>query len=268
MQNEPFDKDYILKCCEGIYSEAFDANACIKILLQIGAYHRSGYKGTDCSPVFYYTVCSAMIRASIMDIARIYDEDSRSISLSNVNNYCNKYAASFPDFTTCKYEATDGTVDIEKYPLEYELTSEEIASEKSGTTLYEKIHEAQTLRQSCELKPSETLKLSVSAKEIFGLYGKRISRAESIINRVSTQRNKRYAHNDKDIAFDYDSLIKQNLVTFDEMSQLTDLALDYTITVIELLTGERKAREYYNLDDLSNTLELVRLGREYRKSVV
>ena len=43
----------ILKTAKGIYEEAFDANMCISILLQIGELKRAGNHGMESSPVFF-----------------------------------------------------------------------------------------------------------------------------------------------------------------------------------------------------------------------
>ena len=260
-QTESFDYDYILKCCNGVFNDAFDANACLKILLQIGEYRKAGYKGLECSPAFYNTVCRAMIRASIMDVARIYDQDGKSISLRTINNYCGRFAGSFPDEIETVYNASDGTIDRELRPLRYKITPKEMACiTKEG--LLQKIDDIKKEYAVFGLDSSGSLEVTVSAEELFYLYSNRIKSLSEAIGRIEEQRNKRYAHNDRLTLFDYDSLIEENKVTFNDLDNLISLALDYTGSVIALLTGEYKAREFFNIDDLSNTLQLVRKAKQ------
>ncbi len=260
MASESFNKDHIIKCCEGLYAEAFDANSCIRILLQIGEYRQNGYHGMDPSPCFYNTACNAMIRAAMMDVAKIYDDDSKSISLQNVISYCYQFADYFPNTISEKYVSADGENEVTQIPIRYTVREEELKRIREDSRLHQEIELTKIFQRFFDMPCEPPFELEVTAEELFAFYGKRHSSLNSIIRKVKNQRDKRYAHNDKDIAFDYELLLRENNLTFAELEKLVGFALEVTTMIIELLTGEHKPWSYYNIDDLADTLNLVKLG--------
>ena len=264
--SESFNKEYIIKCCEGLYAEAFDTNSCIKILLQIGEYRRSGDHGMDPSPCFYNTTCNAMIRAAMMDVAKIYDGDSKSISLLNVISYCNQFADCFPNTLSRKYVSAEGRNEVTQVPIRYTIREGELKRIKEDSRLHREIELTKVFQRFFDLPCEPPFDLEVTAEELFAFYGKRHSALNDIIKKVKNQRDKRYAHNDKDVAFDYERLLQENNITFAELEKLVDFALEVTTMIIELLTGEHKPWSYYNIDDLADTLNLVKLGIKQKEN--
>ena len=260
-QNE-FNRDYVLACCNVLYDEAFEANACNKIMLQMFNHQKDGYHGMDCSPAFYGTVYKALYRACIMDLARIYDLDSDSISFQKTLSYCRRYSNRFPETLLLKYKCSDGTYDIEEKNVIVTLLDEDIKNIKKPSSLILKVKDHIDLLNQLHAKQEPPYEIPVTTKEYFAICQSRLNRRVNQIEKLKNLRNKRFAHNDEALLFDIDSLMKDNSLSLSEITDLVDMALDFVNIVICLITGEQMAKEYYNIDDISNTFNYVRLGKQ------
>ena len=260
-QNE-FNRDYVLTCCKGLYDEAFEANACNKIMIQLFNHQKDGYHGMDCSPAFYGTVYKALYRACIMDLAKIYDADSASINFQKILSYCRRYSDRFPETLQLKYKCSDGTYDIEEKSITVTLSDEDIKDIKKPASLLLKVKDHADLFNQLHVEQEPPFKISVTTKEYFAVCQSRLNRRASQIEKLKNLRNKRFAHNDEALLFDIDSLMKDNSISLSEITDLADMALDFVVIVICLITGEQLAKEYYNIDDISNTFAYVRLGKQ------
>lgn len=268
MSIDTLDTDSSLKLesiftwCDGIYNEAFEANSCAKILLQIGSLSRAGEKGFSYSPVFYHTACQAMYRAAFMDIAKIYDNDSKSITLQKVLSECNKPTCVFPDEITKRFSTTDGDEEIIKAPIEVSIHREDISLLTKYPDLTFQCRQFECLCEGAQIDKPLEYPLIVSSKQLFRIFTSQLNQMNPIIERVKTHRNKRFAHNDKDYNFDYNSLIREGDVTLGDIEKLALFALRVTTKTIELIKGESRALQFFNVDDLTNTLRYVHANRK------
>ena len=265
--NEEYNKQYLLDCCNWIYDEAFDANSCYKIMRQMLQYHSDGYQGMNCSPVFYNTVYKAMYRATIMDLAKIYDVGGDTIHLKGIIDYCNKFADSIPKTITTVYPCSDGTYDVEGSMIQVVLTESDIRKLKKDGSIYHEVQEVKNRLEACGMRSSSSITLGVISKDYFCISGSRYKEIGHNIENLKKLRDKHYAHNDKQIGFNYQALLTEYPLFLDDIGDMILFALGFVINTIGLLTGELKAYEFYNVDDLSNTFQLVKLGKEYSKSI-
>ena len=57
---------------------------------------------------------------------------------------------------------------------------------------------------------------------------------------------------------------EKNPVTYPDIQELIEFALDCTRLILGTLTGVNRAEKYGNIDDLKGTLMLTRLGLKYQ----
>lgn len=62
-----------------------------------------------------------------------------------------------------------------------------------------------------------------------------------------------------------ESIVNQNPITYSQIKQAIECALDITSMVLGILEGTQPAKTYSNIDDLENTLMLVKKGEIYQK---
>ena len=82
---------------------------------------------------------------------------------------------------------------------------------------------------------------------------------------IRKQRNTIYAHNDEERIKDIDSITKKYPISYPDIKELIDFALDCTGLIIGSLTDVCKATHYSNIDDWEGTLMLVRMGLKYQE---
>lgn len=75
---------------------------------------------------------------------------------------------------------------------------------------------------------------------------------------IRVQRNKIYAHNDEKHILAEEKVWDKNPVTYPDIQELIDFALDCTRLILGALTGVSRAVSYGNIDDMEGTLMLVR----------
>lgn len=61
------------------------------------------------------------------------------------------------------------------------------------------------------------------------------------------------------------SILDNNPISYPDIKELIDFALDCTGLILETLTDEYSATEYANIDDWDNTLALAQLGLKYQE---
>lgn len=81
---------------------------------------------------------------------------------------------------------------------------------------------------------------------------------------IRVQRNKIYAHNDEKHILAEEKVWDKNPVTYPDIQELIDFALDCTRLILGALTGVSRAVSYGNIDDMEGTLMLAKLGLKYQ----
>jgi hypothetical protein len=106
--------------------------------------------------------------------------------------------------------------------------------------------------------------VELSFEEIVDLYIKKLCSIKPSIENLRVQRNKIYAHNDRQTNFDFKSIYEKNPINQNDADALIDLALDISCLCVEILTGVSKARSYTNIDDWEASLKMITIGEKYR----
>ena len=101
----------------------------------------------------------------------------------------------------------------------------------------------------------------MSAVELVELWQKRYNSLSKLTGRLRTQRNKVFAHNDA-VSLDYESFASMFPLTFGELQQLIDFALDVTIGTLAAVAGDNRPRLPINVEDLRGLLNCVDVGME------
>lgn len=73
-----------------------------------------------------------------------------------------------------------------------------------------------------------------------------------------------YAHNDEKHILAEENVWDKNPVTYPDIQELIDFALDCTRLILGALTGVSRAVSYGNIDDMEGTLMLAKLGLKYQ----
>ena len=106
--------------------------------------------------------------------------------------------------------------------------------------------------------------VNITFDEIVELYIKKLCSIKPSIENLRIQRNKIYAHNDRQTNFDFKSIYEKNPINKKDADVLIDLALDISCLCVEILTGVSKARSYTNIDDWEASLKMIQIGEQYQ----
>ena len=107
----------------------------------------------------------------------------------------------------------------------------------------------------------------MTACELYELWVKRLSGMSKIVGHLREQRNKVYAHCGAE-HLDFEKLAEKYSISFIELQQLIDFALDVTIELTVILTGVEQSRVAENVGDLNGLLQYVSLGMlAYEKGI-
>lgn len=87
------------------------------------------------------------------------------------------------------------------------------------------------------------------------LYCKRFRSLSKKKENIRVQRNKIYAHNDTMRIMNEETIYQQNPITYPDIQELIDFALDCIGLILGILTGICPATEYSNIDDWEGTLK-------------
>lgn len=106
--------------------------------------------------------------------------------------------------------------------------------------------------------------VELTFSQFLGLYQKRFSSLSKKRENIQAQRNKIYAHNDERRILTEENICENNPVTYPDIQELINFALDCTRLILGTLTGVSRAVKYGNIDDLEGTLMLAKLGLKYQ----
>ena len=132
-------------------------------------------------------------------------------------------------------------------------------------------YENEVKRQREILKLFETpdfekvpIQVDLTFSEFLGLYQKRFHSLSKKQENIRIQRNKIYAHSDEKHILADEKVWNKNSVTYADIQELIDFALDCTRLIIGALTGVSRAVSYENIDDMERTLMRVKIGLKYQ----
>ncbi len=254
------DKEQLIKLAEGLYQEAFDANAYFLIMRQYGKMEKEYRPEMSLSPAFYSVVYEALQRACFIELAKLYDRTKGAYSIGTMLNFCKDNLAFFSEYRDTVEIEDDGKKYVFPVPYQHNLKpaeerffKEEVRTQRDFYKIFD-TSSADTAPVTVELTFSQFLEL----------YQKRYSSLSKKRENMSEQRNKIYAHNDRKGIFNQEEILEKNPLFYTDMQELIEFALDAAGLIVGALTGICKARSYANIDDWEGTLMLARLGLKYQ----
>ena len=254
------DKDKLIKLTEELHQEAFDANAYFFIMQQYKNARSEYSQEMQLSPAFYSVVYQSLQKACFIEIAKLYDKTKESESIGSLIKLCQGNLAYFPE---CREEIE---YEEEGRKVAFQIPYQHHLKPMEEHFFQEEVQRQREILRMFDITSSDTIPIQVDLtfQELLELYYKRFCGLSKKQENIRIQRNKIYAHNDRDRIFNEDNIIKNNPVYYSDIQELIDFAFDVTEMVLGILTGVCNARKYSNIDDWIGTLMLVRLGMKYQ----
>jgi len=106
--------------------------------------------------------------------------------------------------------------------------------------------------------------VELSFEELIDFHTKKFHSIKPSVDNLIKQRNKIYAHNDRNTNFKFDDIYKESPIKKDDANKLIYTALDISCFCIEILTGVSKARDYINISDWEASLKMIKIGIQYQ----
>lgn len=246
----------IANLANSLMMEAQYARWYYDVLRQYDEMRRDHLPEFKVSACFYYINEISLFEALAMRLAKLYDDDTKSANIKLLFSEMRNLLSSGE-----KVIGTDGKERDANKAYAHRVKE------------YERCYFADKVQAQEELKRvfapvfgvSYEVIIEVTAAEMFGMYQKRFSALGAKIKKLIVQRNKMYAHNDKEVDFDFEALEKQNRLFFDDIIELIELAMDLSSFCYELLTGKKRIIRPSQVDDWIDTIRLVKIGLESEK---
>lgn len=231
--------------------EAFQTNCYIDIIGQYSKNKSEYSEEMEISGAFYSFTYNALVVAAFMELAKIFDSHKDSNNIKQLMDICKENIELFPqerkmvlfgEEEICPYRHTVLSEE-EFFKREIELQkpfNELVGGEKSPVTV------------------------DMSRERYFEFFAWKYKKIEPQIQKLLRQRNKIYAHNDKNTLRNMDKTIEKFPLSTNDVETLTKFAIEFSQFVIALLTGIYKASAPVNIDDWQSTLRLVKLGKKYK----
>lgn len=254
------EKERLIKLAEDLYQEAFDANAYFLIMKQYRELSNKYKAEMNLSPAFYQVVYGALQKACFMEIAKLYDKSKDAVSLGSLLQDCQDNMALFPEYRDTVTIKDDGKEYSFQVPYQYHLKPSEECFFKKEVESQRELFRIFENSDSGEIPVS----IDLTFPEFLDLYQKRFCSLSKKQENIRVQRNKMYAHNDESVILNEEKIWEKNPVTYPDIQELIDFALDCTRLILGTLTDVCRAETYANIDDWEGTLMLAQLGLKYR----
>jgi hypothetical protein len=230
-------KAEIIQYAEFCHERAMQANQFWLTIQQFRTlYHSDSYqKEIEVSPYFYTVALKALNNSLILELAKLYDENTKSIRLKALLGMIKE--------------------NIARFPKEREIPVRNIISSEN-----EELHNDALNETFC-------CKIPLCPEDELNKLGKRLKEAKHISERLRQLRINIYAHNDNSILENYEQILKENSLGSAEIETLITLAFDISDFVLVRLTGNYIKREYINSGDLEKSLRFVRYGKDYYEKI-
>ena len=248
------EKDELVQLSKNLMMEALYARSYMDILDQYKA-NRTAYKQEiSLSPAFYGISEMALVEALSIRLARLYDADDKSAGLGYLMEQAEAHKEFFSKDRGEHSFESDGEFVI---PLQHTLREcekcyfrERVAKEEDFLRLF----------SDTAGGPLQDVTIEVTIEELFDMYHKRFASIQTICKNLREQRNKIYAHNDRDVNFNLETIYRESPLSYQDIDILLEFAEDYTAFCYEYLSGNYAALEIKNKDDWENTLVYAQKG--------
>jgi hypothetical protein len=253
-------KNEIVEIAERFMREAYDATCYYAIVQQFDTNRESYLDELNCSPAYHSIVFNALVVATLMELAKIYDSHKKSISIRKLMDIAKENVSLFPKDRQVVFEV-DGTEKREIFPYQMRV------DEKHDEFFANEVKSHKAFAQLLELSDSRPV-VDMTIERFFDLYEWEYHRIDGAINNLRQQRNKVYAHNDENSLLDLDNKQSCFPLSHADVSSLIDFATEFSRFVVAMLTGVYKANKPVNIGDWGNTLQLAHLGMKYRETEI
>lgn len=252
------EKEELIKIAKKLHQEAFDANAYYLIMQQYKECRSRYLDELNISPAFYSVVYEALQKACFMEVAKLYDKTRDAFSIGDFLETCKNNEKIFLE---CK-EFIEYTCDGQDY--KDEVPYQHILKEDEKIFFKDEVKYQSDIFRIFGMPESSNIYVNLTFHDLLDFYIKKINSLKKVTENIRMQRNKVYAHNDKIEMID-ESIVNQNPITYPQIKQAIECALDITSMVLGILEGTQPAKTYSNIDDLENTLMIVKKGEIYQK---
>lgn len=239
----------LVERCDSLYQQAFYANAELAILFDLkklpGEYERE----VICAPCFFSCARIALADSCFMNCARLFDRDG-DVTIGALLKMCAAASVEI-DARACDIYGKRPGIDGCK-PIKHALARDE-------ERFYFRDVERRRIDKLFGDNRGDAVYVRMSAVELVELWQKRYNSLSKLTGRLRTQRNKVFAHNDA-ASLDYESFVSKFPLTFGELQQLIDFALDVTIGTLAAVAGDNRPRLPINVEDLRGLLNCVDTG--------
>lgn len=247
----------IVNIANGIYQEAFYANCCFDLIKQYRKNVKTYKKEMGISSTFYNITYCALQDACIMALARIYDKHSSSCNIDYLWNRCNKNKHLFPEKNVGKISDEIGNKKAFDIPFLHKYSKEEIDLIRKSNKIFSNNIKNKIKNDTISCDELNGIYIETTKDDYFILYSlirKNIQEEEKYLKE---QRDKIYAHNDKQVNFNAETILSQYPLDDEKIGNLIKVALDISIFVISTLSKIKKSEKYENIGDWENTLKLI-----------
>ncbi len=255
-------KDELIKLAKNLMTETMYARSYKDILDQYKKNSTPYNQEINFSPAFYGISKMALFEALSIRLARLYDRDKKSAGLGFLMEQAEAHTDFFPKDRGEFIVESDGKEYRSPIPLHHTLREyekcyfkEKVAREEALLSLF----------SDPNSEPLHNVTIEVSIEELFNLFHKRFASIQAVCKNLREQRNKIYAHNDKDVNFDAEAVYQNNPLSFEDIDILLEFAEDYTAFCYEYLSGDYASLRIKNIDDWKYTLEYVKKGIAQQK---
>jgi hypothetical protein len=249
-------KEELIILSESFMHEAFQANCYYNIINQYSENIKEYHEEINFSGAFYMYTYNALVVATFMELAKIFDSNDKSINIYRLMDICKDHIALFPQQREFKM-IIEGKETIKKFPYKHAVSPEE-------EEFF--LKEVENQKQFYELLGVSDVPIDVemTIERYFALYKWKYENLKPQIKNLLKQRNKVYAHNDENSLYNVEKVIFNFPINKSDIESLISFALEFCQFVIALLTGVYKAQKPLNINDWKGTLNLVRLGYKYK----
>lgn len=255
------EKETIIKIAEELYQEAFDANAYFIIMKQYSVLYRKYKEEFQLSPAFYSMTYQAMQKACFMELAKIFDTSKDAISLGYLLQQSQENIELFPEFRGISTIISEGIQ--YSFPIYYQHH----LKRKEECFFEDEVEFQRKVYKLFDLKSTDTTPVHVNLTfpQFLELYQKRFRSLSKKQDNIRKQRNKIYAHNDLERILDENSFLEKNPIYYQDIEEMIEFSCECIGLILGALTGKQRTTKYLNIDDLENTLNVVRLGLKYQE---
>ena len=257
------EKDELIQLSKNLMMEVLYARSYKDILDQYKV-NRTEYKREiNLSPAFYSISEMALVESLSMRLARLYDIDDKSAGLGYLMELAEIHKDYFPKDRGLLFFGDEDEEYRFVIPLQHTLREcekcyfkERVEKEEAFLKLFSDVNS----------NNSQNVTIEVTIEELLDMYHKRFASIQTICKNLREQRNKIYAHNDREVNFNPETLYRKNPLSYQDIDSLLVFAEDYTAFCYEYLSGNYAALGFKNIDDWKNTLHCVQKGLDFKSS--